>query len=267
MENKRGSITRNPPVLTAIGVKDTTGSTAHTKITRAEFCGDLNKHKDEKEIVSRAVNELNTAKKSLEKLQNGLSMKITLQNQTTNSFSSVMRSRLINECKPRYLTAQGFVNWRQVNMDLKKLESHFKGKIPSADVSLLEALTEYDKKISLGQSKAQYKGNPVRTLWELKGIKWPSESPEPLQHKLVDSPLSNSTFNSAQLSTQLKPLTVEDEQLTAALKESMIHRRLRQTKASETVMATLSKGESDEETERTQLNDAANALLNLSEPK
>ena len=27
-------------------------------------------------------------------------------------------------------------------MDLKKLESHFKGKIPSADVSLLEALTE-----------------------------------------------------------------------------------------------------------------------------
>ena len=70
-------------------------------------------------------------------------------------------------------------------MDLKKLEAHFKGKIPSADVSLLEALTEYNKKIMrLGQlkQKAQYQGNPVRTLWELKGIKWPSESPEPLQH-------------------------------------------------------------------------------------
>ena len=53
-----------------------------------------------------------------------------------------MRSRLINECKPRYLSSQGFQNWRQVNMDLKKLEAHFKGKIPSADVSLLEALTE-----------------------------------------------------------------------------------------------------------------------------
>lgn len=100
-------------------------------------------YKDEKDILSRAVNELNTAKKSLEKLESGLSMKIALKNQTTNSFSSVMRSRLINECKPRYLyTSQGFENWRQVNMDLtEKLESHFKGKIPSADVSLLEALT------------------------------------------------------------------------------------------------------------------------------
>lgn len=56
-------------------------------------------------------------------------------------------------------------------MDLKKLEADFKEKIPSADVSLLEALTEYSKKImSLGQlkQKAQYQGNPVRALWELK---------------------------------------------------------------------------------------------------
>ena len=35
----------------------------------AEFCGDLSKHKDEKD-VSRTVNELNNAKKGLEKLQN-----------------------------------------------------------------------------------------------------------------------------------------------------------------------------------------------------
>lgn len=96
----------------------------------AEFCGDLSKHKDEKD-VSRAVNELNNAKKGLEKLQNTLSMKIALKNQTSNSFSSLMRSRLINECKrPRYLNTQGFENWHQVNMDLKKLESHFKGKFP-----------------------------------------------------------------------------------------------------------------------------------------
>ena len=34
-ENKRESITRNPPVLTAIGAKDTTESIAHTKLTLA----------------------------------------------------------------------------------------------------------------------------------------------------------------------------------------------------------------------------------------
>lgn len=238
----------------------------------AEICGDLNKHKDEKDILSRAVNELNTAKKSLEKLQSGLSTKIALKNQTTNSFSSVMRSRLINECKPRYLTSQGFENWRQVNMDLKKLESHFKGKIPSADVSLLEALTEYDNKISLGQfnQKAQHQGNPVRTLWELKGIEWPSQSPEPLQRKPIASSHSNVTFSSPLFTrTQLEPLTVEEEeeQLAAALKESTTLRTEARTNASETITRTLSVGESDYEIERTQLNDAANALLNLSELK
>ena len=109
-----------------------------------------------------------------------------------------MRSRLFSECKLRYLTFQGFENWHQVNMDLTRLESHFKEKIPSADVSLLEALTEYDNKISLGQlnQKAQYQGNTMRTLWELKGIEWLSQSPEPLQPQPISSSLSNVTFSS-----------------------------------------------------------------------
>lgn len=148
-------------------------------------------------------------------------------------------------------------------MDLKKLESHFKGKIPSADVSLLEALTEYDNKISLGQlnQKAQYQGNPVRTLWELKGIEWPSQSPEPLQRKPIASSLSSVTFSSPLFTrTQLEPLTVEEEeeQLAAALKESTTLRNEARTNVSETITQTLSIGENDYEIERTQLNDAAN---------
>ena len=72
----------------------------------AEICGHLKEHKDEKDFLCHAVNELNTAKKSLEKLQRGLSTNIALKNQTRNSFSSVMRSRLISECKPHYLSSQ-----------------------------------------------------------------------------------------------------------------------------------------------------------------
>jgi len=233
----------------------------------AEFCGDLSKHKDEKDVVSRTVNELNNAKKGLEKLQNTLSMKIALKNQTSNSFSSLMRSRLINECKPRYLNTQGFENWRQVNMDLKKLESHFKGKIPPVGVSLLEALTEYDKKIVLESYQVPHQGNPVRTLWELKGIKWPSETPEPLQYKPVDSPLSFTFSESYSTGTELQPLTVEEEeeQLAPALKESNLYLRGTQTKPSATITrATLSTSEGNDDNERTELNDAANALLNLS---
>ena len=68
----------------------------------SRFCGDLNKHKDEKDAVSAAANRLQSAKKCLQKLKNDLAMKSALKIQTTNSFSSVMRTCLISECRGRY---------------------------------------------------------------------------------------------------------------------------------------------------------------------
>ena len=87
------------------------------------------------------------------------------------------------------------------------------------------------------------------TLWEWKGIKWPSENPEPLQHNPIASSLSNVT-----LSGELEPLTVEEEeeeQLAAALKESTTFRNETQTIASENVTQTLALGENDNKIERT----------------
>lgn len=110
----------------------------------------------------------------------------------------------------------------------------------------------------------------MRTLWELKGIEWPSQSPEPLQRKPIASSLSSVTFSSPLFTrTQLEPSTVEEEeeQLAAALKESTTLRNGARTNVSETITQTLSIGENVYEIERTQLNDAANALLNLSELK
>ena len=49
----------------------------------SQFCGDLNKHKDEKDAVSAAVNRLQSAKKWLQKLENNLGMKSALKMQTT----------------------------------------------------------------------------------------------------------------------------------------------------------------------------------------
>ena len=108
----------------------------------------------------------------------------------------------------------------------------------------------------------------MRTLWELKGIEWPSESPEPLQHKAIASSLTNVTFRRS-LFARIEPLTVEEEeeQLAAALKENTTFRTEARTNASENITQTLSIGENDNEIERTQVNDAVNALLNLSEMK
>ena len=55
-----------------------------------------------------------------------------------------MRAHFINECKcrPHYLTSKGFENWREINLDLKKLEALFKGKIMGNYVSLIAALDD-----------------------------------------------------------------------------------------------------------------------------
>lgn len=68
-------------------------------------------------------------------------------------------------------------------------------------------------------------------------IKWPSETPKPLQYKPVDSPLSFTFSESYSPGTELQPLTVEDEeeQLAAALKESNLYLRGTQTKPSATI--------------------------------
>lgn len=164
--------------------RDTTDLIAPIKdILSAKFCGDLNKHKGEKDSLSAAKTELQAAKKSLCKLENTLSSKVALKNQTTSSFSSVVRLRLINERKSRYISSQGFENWRQINIDIK----NFRGKIPSDEESLIDVLEEYDKKLQpTGMSVPA--GNPVRTLWELKGIKWPTQNVAARSETITCSP-------------------------------------------------------------------------------
>lgn len=139
----------------------------------AEFCGDINKHKDEKDVLTSAWNKLQAANNTLDKHMDNLSSKKALKAQVTHSFSQLIRLRLINECKQRYINSLGIENWRQINIDLKKLEAHFKGKVPATNVSLLESLREYDRKLQTAPT-ASSQGNPVRNLWELKGLNWPS---------------------------------------------------------------------------------------------
>lgn len=219
------------------------------------FCGDLNKHKDEKDTVSAAANRLQSAKKCLQKLENTLAMKSALKIQTTSSFSSVVRTRLISECRARYLTSQGIENWRRINMDLKKLEAHFKGKIPGNDISLIAALDEYNKKTNptRAQSEVGLGGNPVRTLWELKGIKWPS-IPE-----ISESSTCSPTSSQAK---QLTPATIQEEleQLKTALIESRMDTVYRPRAGDETTTLT-----AVEESEKVPLSHAASALMDLSE--
>ena len=110
-----------------------------------------------------------------------------------------------SECRG-HLTSQGFENWGQINLDLKKLETHFKGKILGNDVSLIAALDKYNRKTILArpQSEIGLGGNPLRILWELKGIKWPS---------IASIPESSTTCNATSShAKQLQPTTMQEEQ-------------------------------------------------------
>lgn len=81
----------------------------------------MNKHKNEKDIQKKN-SILQTQRKTLEKLKSTLASKLPVKDQISNYFSSIVRSRLINGSKPRYTNSYGFENWRQINIDLKKLE-------------------------------------------------------------------------------------------------------------------------------------------------
>lgn len=81
----------------------------------------MNKHKNEKDIQKKN-SLLQTQRKTLEKLKSALASKLAVKDQISNYLSSIVRSRLINDSKPRYTNSYGFENWRQINIDLKKLE-------------------------------------------------------------------------------------------------------------------------------------------------
>lgn len=102
------------------------------------------------------------------------------------------------------------------------------------------------------QSQFGLGGNPVRTLWELKGIKWPS-FPD-------DSESSTCSATSCQ-ARQLEPTTVheEQEQLKTALIESRMNTVYQPPAFDEATLTVV------EESEKIPLSDAMSALLNLAE--
>ena len=163
------------------------------KCESAFTCGDLEKHKDEKDQLKQLQQELNTEKQKLKKLELQLKSKKESQTKTVISFNSQMRNRLVESNHAKYLSKEGKEKWRVINMDLSLLDQHFKGKVPDDDTDLQEAL-EY---ISMHRLPGSKHCDQVKELWKRKGLKWPgsvvaSEVPMP-----VDEEEENEQFQMA----------------------------------------------------------------------
>lgn len=153
------------------------------KCVTSEQCGDLNKHPDQKLIVDSAADTLKKLERELSHKRDEYEMRLKAKNSASQSFSQRVRTHLINSNKNKYLirTAEGVVpRSAAVNVDLAKLEKHFKGKVP-AELEVVSTLFEniiagYDRANAPQSPMASTSTNPARRLLEdnsLMAVKFP----------------------------------------------------------------------------------------------
>ena len=107
------------------------------------------------------------------------------------------------------------------------------------------------------QSEVRLSGNPVRTLWELKGIKWPST----VSNSEV-SETGTCSVTSSQQTKHLAPATMqeEEEHLKTALIESCMNTVYQPLAVDDSSIIT-----AVDASEKIPLSDAASALMDLSD--
>jgi hypothetical protein len=178
-------------------------------------CGDLEKHKDEKDELKRLQQELNTEKQKLKKLELQLKCKKESQTKTVNSFNAKMRKRLVASNEAKYLS-DGRENWRVINMDLSLLDQHFKGKVPDDNIDLQEVLED----IRIRRLPGSKHCDQVKELWKMKGITWPGSSTESAGC-IGESRCEKSSCSTSSKFYSPADKHEENEQLQIALRESL----------------------------------------------
>lgn len=192
------------------------------KCMSATVCGDLEKHKEEKDVIKKMEGKLNSEKQKVIKLKSTLAAKKACALEATHSFNAVVRRRLIESFPAKYLRGDGKENWRQVNMDMAILESHFKGNIPPDEIDLQEVL---QNKVPAFQSHLPV-DDRVRNLWTLKGLKWPEfgqcHNPSKSNSSVpVCSEMGSDKDSATILSLAPTQREEEEEQLGIAIRESL----------------------------------------------
>ena len=150
-----------------------------TVCTSSLFCGNIDKHPDDKQMAKQKTKQLNEERKSL------LAMKDELKNREKSSasvakrYTARVKETLIKSNPEKYLR---FVNgnqiedWRLINKDSKILEKEFKDKIPTADEAreTIEEIEDFleTKEPAAATGKTSVR-NPYKKLWQDRGISWP----------------------------------------------------------------------------------------------
>ncbi len=112
----------------------------------ALFCGNIDKHPDDKQTVKQKTKQLTEERKSLEVMKEELKNREKSIASVAKCYTVRVKETLIKSNPEKYLR---FVNgiqiedWCLINQDSKILEKEFKGKIPTAEEAR-ETIEEFE---------------------------------------------------------------------------------------------------------------------------
>lgn len=154
----------------------------------ATLCNEIKRHPDEMKYLKEKRDELKVSKGKLAKVQDELKSKKEMLSGVQDTFVAKVQSDLINSNPEKYLRkaicGQVVPNWLLVNSDIRKLERVCHGKLPLKH-EIQPMLQMYDDRFDIlsktnAGSESDYEHvNPVKQLWEKKGIRFPGRGSVP----------------------------------------------------------------------------------------
>ena len=205
LEESYGNLTDNSPKCTNCHVSGhNKGNCTFPHCVSAAICGEIKRHPDESKYIKVKKDELKTVTSKLNRLQDELKSKRRMFEASLNTFASQVQSDLINSNKQKYLrktlTGQYVPNWLAVNADTRKLEKICHGKAPSKSL-IPDLIKQFDEGYDVLQDKTDRHSssaapkpsvNPVKALWEVKGIRFPESYTIPNEQFLSEKRKFNS---------------------------------------------------------------------------
>lgn len=181
----------------------------------ATICKEIKRHPEEEKYFKKVQSELKVAKTKLKQLELDIMLKKDSYSASLNTFAAKVQADLINSDPQKYLrtttTGERVPQWLLVNTDIRKLERICNGKVPESN-EIQKLIREYDESFAITcRQKAleQTPVNPVKRLWEQKGIKFPGKGILP--NSSVKSCTATSTCTASVTSVSDVPKTVEEE--------------------------------------------------------
>jgi hypothetical protein len=200
----------------------------------ATICKDIKRHHDEEKYYKSLQSQIKAEKGKLKRLEDDQKAKQESFKSSTNTFAGLVQTELISSNPSKYLRSSihgnKIPNWLLIQTDIRKLERVCNGNVPEkSDIQRL--LMQYDEQFAIlknkqDNSQSSKHVNPVRQLWEQKGIAFPGKGIAPnskglLMHEQPKSETEEQYYLELGIKESLKSTSVSRTSTTNADLKSM----------------------------------------------